>query len=114
LKPRFSTGRQLTLGALGSGTELHYVEVSSAPEAFAYLESLAPERYLVAGKLSIADLAVVSNLVMFHYLGHRIDTRYPKLARYFRAHLDTPVVAETLQHERGIVLQMNLDPVLFN
>ncbi len=85
-----------------------------APEAFEYLESLAPEQYLVAGKLSIADLAVVSNLVMFHYLGHRIDARFPKLNTYFRAHLDTPLVAETLQRERPIVEQMNLDLSLFS
>jgi glutathione S-transferase len=39
------------------------------PEAFGYLESRAPDRFLVGDKLSIADIAVVSNLVVFHYLG---------------------------------------------
>ena len=44
----------------------------AAPDEFTHLEALAPKAHLVADTLSIADLAVVSNLIMFHYLGHRI------------------------------------------
>src|SRR5207244_2293624 len=65
---------------------------TAAPQAFAYLESLAPEgsanAFLVDGRLSVADLAVTSNLVMFHYLGNRLDAaRFPRVAAYFRRQL---------------------------
>ena len=82
----------------------------SAPEAFSHLEQLAPDAHLVGDKLSIADLAVVSNLIMFQYLGHRIDAaRFPKLAAYFQRQLDSPIVFETLQSEKSFVEQMGLD-----
>ncbi|MGE0578237.1 MAG: glutathione S-transferase family protein [Reyranella sp.] len=81
----------------------------AAPEAFGYLESRAPEAFLVGGELSIADLAVVSNLIVFHYLGRRIDDRFPKLQTYFRRHLDSPVLGAALADERPYVAQMGLD-----
>jgi len=83
---------------------------TSGPEAFAYLESQAPGAFLVGGKLSIADLAVVSNLLVFHYLGHRIDpARYPKLAAYFQRHLDSPLLLAALQDEAPFVQNLGLD-----
>jgi glutathione S-transferase len=84
----------------------------SAPDAFAYLEKLAPDTHLVAGALSIADLAVVSNLVMFHYLGHRIHAaRFPRLAAYFLRQLRSPAMVETLAEERPFADSMGLDRV---
>jgi len=80
-----------------------------APEAFAYLEQRKPERFLVGDSLSIADLAVVSNLITFHYLGHRIDAgRFPRLAAYFAAHCDA--LAPVLEMERPFVERAGLDP----
>lgn len=82
----------------------------AAPSAFAHLESRLGAAFLVGDALSIADLSVVSNLLMFHYLGHHIDAaRYPKLARYFRAQLDMPALASTLRDEKPIVQGMGLD-----
>lgn len=82
----------------------------AAPEAFAYLEGLAPERFLVGTALSIADLAVVSNLVLYHYLGYRIDAGcYPKLASYFGVHLKSPALAAAMDDERPFVENMGLD-----
>jgi glutathione S-transferase len=81
-----------------------------APEAFAYLESLAPERFFVGDALTVADLAVVSNLLVFHYLGHRVDgSRHPKLAAYFRRALELAPVAAAVAAERPFVEQMELD-----
>jgi glutathione S-transferase len=80
-----------------------------APEAFAFLEQRISQRFLVGEALSMADLAVVSNLIVFHYLGHRIDAgRYPKLASYFANHRDalTPV----LEVERPFVDEAGLTP----
>ena len=72
------------------------------PEAFSYLEQLGAERFLVGGALSIADLAVVSNLILFHYLGRRIDgQRFPKLAAYFEQHRVS--LAPVLAAERPFV-----------
>lgn len=81
----------------------------AAPEAFAYLESLSPEDSLVGGKLTIADIAVVSNLILFHYLGYRIEPHFPKLNAYFRRHIEEPTLSATLLAERPFVDQMGLD-----
>jgi glutathione S-transferase len=82
----------------------------SGPEAFAWLESLAPKSFLVGDSLSIADLAVVSNLITFQYIGHRIDaSRYPKLAAWFRRHIDSPLMRPVLAAEKASVDQMGLD-----
>ena len=81
----------------------------AAPQAFAYLETLAPKRHLVGAAFSIADLTVVSNLVMFHYLGHQIDPkRYPSLYRYWAEHLEAPWFRTTVENERPFVEAMGL------
>lgn len=83
---------------------------TAVPEAFAYLERLAPRTLLVGEQLTIADLAVVSNLIMFHYLGHRIDAaQYPRLAGYFRRQIDAPVFRDVLQTETAFVDDLGLD-----
>lgn len=61
------------------------------------------------GNETIADLAVVSNLIVFHYLGCRIDTRFPKLYAYFRHQLESPLLKETLAEEKSFADQMGLD-----
>jgi glutathione S-transferase len=81
----------------------------AAPEAFAYLESLSPKDFLVGGKLTIADLAVVSNLILFHYLGHRIEPHFPKLDAYFRRQIEEPTFLAALAEERPFADQMGLD-----
>jgi glutathione S-transferase len=74
------------------------------PQAFGYLELRAPERFLVGGALTIADVAVVSNLLLFHYLGHRIDAAtYPRLAAYFQRHRDSAAFAPVLEAERPFI-----------
>lgn len=89
---------------------VHTASTIAAPEAFAYLERLAPERFFVGDALSIADLAIVSNLIMFHYLGYRIDThRHPKLGAYFARHLSSEVLVPVLEAEREAVETLGLD-----
>jgi glutathione S-transferase len=83
---------------------------SSAPKAFDYLEGLAGGAFLIGDALSIADIAVVSNLLLFNYLGHRIDeVRYPKLTRYFRTQLGSAPLANVLKDEKPVVQSMGLD-----
>lgn len=81
----------------------------AAPEAFTYLESLGPQDFLVGGTLSLADLAVVSNLIMFHYLGCRIDKRFPRLDAYFRRQIASPIFRGIIEAERPFAEQMGLD-----
>jgi glutathione S-transferase len=81
----------------------------SAPEAFGYLESLSPAKFLVGGKLTIADLAVVSNLIVFHYLGRRIEPRFPKLGAYFQRHIESQTLSAMLAEEKPFADQMGLD-----
>ena len=90
---------------------LDHALTTAGPEAFAYLESLSPGNFLVGDSLSIADLAVVSNLLTFHYIGRRIDAaRFPKLAAYFRRHASSPLMQPLLAAEKPFVEQMGLDP----
>ncbi len=81
----------------------------AAPAAFAYLESLGPEAFLVGDAPTIADLAIVSNLIMFHYLGHRIGPAYPRLDAYFHRHLESPLLGAILEAEKPFAAQMGLD-----
>jgi glutathione S-transferase len=86
----------------------------AAPEAFGYLEGQigggAAEGHLVGARLSIADITVVSNLILFHYLGHRIDAkRFPTLAAYFGRHAASPLLQAVLKDETPYALQMGLD-----
>ena len=93
----------------GNQAAIDKAKDEAAPGAFAYLESLEPEGFLIGDKLTIADLAVVSNLILFHYLGYRIGTRFPKLEAYFRRHVGSPVLGAALTEEKPFAEQMGLD-----
>lgn len=80
-----------------------------AQQAFAYLESLAPQEFLVGKSLTIADLAVVSNLINFYYLGQRVDPRFAKLAAYFERHLSSRPIRDALAEEAPFAEQFGLD-----
>jgi glutathione S-transferase len=53
------------------------------PKIFGYLESQVDGKFLVGSALSLADIAVVSNLINYLYLDFSIDpAKYPRLKRY--------------------------------
>jgi glutathione S-transferase len=53
---------------------------------------------------------VPSNLILFHYLGHRIDaSRFPRLHAYFARHIASSLVAQALKEETPYAEQMGLD-----
>jgi glutathione S-transferase len=93
----------------GSQPVIDQAKDKAAPEAFFYLESLSRDGFLVGGKLTIADLAVVSNLILFHYLGYRIEPRFPKLNAYFRRHIEEPALSAVLASKVPFVEQMGFD-----
>jgi glutathione S-transferase len=86
----------------------------AAPEAFAYLEGLSPNGFLIGDRLTIADISVVSNLILFHYLGYRLDLRFPKLAAYFRRQIAEPALKAILADEKPFADQMGLDRSFLN
>ena len=87
----------------------------SLPKVFGYLEASLEGEWLAGDTWSLADAAVASNLINFHYLGYRIDRdSFPKLAKHFRAQLERPSVARAVEGERGAADMMGLDRSFLN
>lgn len=81
----------------------------AVPTVFGYLERSLSGRHLVGDRFTLADAAVASNLINFHYLGHAIDPRFPKLAAYFERIIAHPSIATALKAEQGAAAGMGLD-----
>ena len=83
------------------------------PKVFRTLEAQAAEAqggFLVGDALSLADIAVASNLINYQYLGFAIDRAlYPRLADYARRIAALPVFQEALAAEAPFAAQMGLD-----
>ncbi len=85
------------------------------PEVFGYLDAVSGERFLAGDALSVADLAVMSNLVNMQYIGFTLDReRFPRLAHLFDRVVRIPVVTEALQAEQPVVQQMGLRSEFLN
>jgi glutathione S-transferase len=85
------------------------------PKIFSYLESQIDGQFLVGTGLSLADLAVASNLLTYRYLGCPISPdQYPKLSRYLASILDLDVFRRAIAQERPFVDQMGLDRGFLN
>jgi glutathione S-transferase len=66
--------------------------------------------FLAGPSLSVADLAVTSNLITLHYAGFALDrARYPALAALFDRVLRMREVEAALQDEKPLVQQMGLN-----
>jgi len=80
------------------------------PKVFGYLERTIGGEHLAGGRFGIADIATVSNLINFHYLGYQIEERrFPKLAAYFARQLRNPAIETALRAERPVAAGMGLD-----
>jgi glutathione S-transferase len=80
------------------------------PKVFGYLESALASEYLAGERFSIADIATMSNLINFHYLGHQLDARrFPRLAAYFKRQLQQPSIKTALLAEQEVAGRMGLD-----
>lgn len=76
-------------------------EKNKVPPLFAYLESCLGGDYLVGNSLTLADLAVVNQLVNLHHGGVGIDAaKYPKLAAYYARLTARPSVAGIIAGEK--------------
>jgi glutathione S-transferase len=77
---------------------------------FGYLETALTGPNLAGARFSIADIATMSNLINYHYLGYRLEAaRFPRLARCFASHLQRPTVREALAVEQPMADGMGLD-----
>lgn len=80
------------------------------PDAFGHLDAALRGHYLAGDALSIADIAVTSNLVTYRYLGFDLAReRFPRLAAHFDRVLRSPAMREALQREQPFVDSMSLD-----
>jgi glutathione S-transferase len=83
---------------------------TAQPKIFRYLDSQADGTFLVGATLSLADIAIVSNLINYQYLGFPIDRgRYPRLARYAQGVIGHDVFQRALAEERPFAEKMGLD-----
>jgi glutathione S-transferase len=80
------------------------------PESFGYLDSIAAGREFFVGKtMSIADIAVASNLINYQYLGFDLyRARFPHLAALYDRTVRQPAMREALRREQPAVASMGL------
>ncbi|MBC8027138.1 MAG: glutathione S-transferase family protein [Steroidobacteraceae bacterium] len=82
----------------------------AVPESFGHLDAALRGDYLAGHALSIADIAVASNLVTYRYLGFDLyRDRFPRLAAHFDRVLRHPAMRAALQREQPFVDSMGLD-----
>lgn len=90
--------------------EMDRILLHEMPKVFGYIESQLNGDYLVDGELSVADIALTSNLINYHYLGFEVDgNRYPKLKAYFARLIRRPSFAKALAAEKSFAEGMGLD-----
>jgi glutathione S-transferase len=82
----------------------------SAPEAFGYLDSMAGDGFLVGASMTMADVAVMSNLVTLSYIGFGAELQgFPRLTALFDRVVGQPSMRTALQAEVASVQAMGLD-----
>jgi glutathione S-transferase len=87
------------------------VLAQALPEVFGYLDTVAGDGFLVGPQMTIADVAVISNLITFQYIGFALDRGcYPRLAGLFDRVIVQPAMRQALQQEQEVVRTMGLDP----
>jgi glutathione S-transferase len=100
-------------GVAADPAKIEAVLTQAVPEAFGHLDRAAGENFFIGKTLSMADIAVASNLVTYQYIGFDLYRgRYPRLAALFERVLEQPAMHEALRREKGIVESMGLRQVL--
>ena len=83
---------------------------NAQPRIFGYLESQIDGRFLVGDAMTLADIAIVSNIIVYQYIGYKLDAAaYPKLSRYVRGIAGHDAFRKALEDERPFVANMGLD-----
>jgi glutathione S-transferase len=85
------------------------VRMNVQPKILGYLDRQITGKFLVGDAMTLADIAIVSNFIVYQYLGFEIDAgQYPKLARYLREIAATPAFQRALADEKPFADQMGL------
>jgi len=85
------------------------------PKILSYLESQIDGKYLVGNAMTLADIAIVSNFIVYQYIGYKLDAaKYPKLARYVKDIAATEAFGKALDDEKPFVANMGLDRSFLN
>ena len=80
------------------------------PRILGYLDRQIDAQYLVGDTLTLGDIAIVSNFIVYQYMGYGIDAgAYPRLARYLKEIAATDAFAKALDAEKPFVANMGLD-----
>jgi glutathione S-transferase len=80
------------------------------PKVMSYLESQIDGKYLVGNTLTLADIAIVSNFIVYQYIGYKLDAAtYPKLVKYVKDIAATEAYGKALDDEKPFVANMGLD-----
>jgi glutathione S-transferase len=81
----------------------------AVPETFGYLDSIAGKDFLVGKTMSIADIAVASNLTTYQYIGFDLyPVRFPRLAALYDRIVRHLTMREALRREKPVVTSMGL------
>ncbi len=105
--------RVLGPGVFGQPTDESVVEAilrDKTPRTFGVLEAQAKDGRLSASRMSLADIAVASNLVNFSYLGFALDG-YPRLSSFLSGAISHPAFAAAVSAEKPFAEQMGLKPI---
>jgi len=80
------------------------------PSIFGYLESQIDGQFLVGDAMTLADIAIASNFIVYQYIGYNVDVaRYPKLGKYLRGVAENEAFGKALDNEKPFVATMGLD-----
>jgi glutathione S-transferase len=80
------------------------------PKILGYLESQIGGRFLVGTTMTLADIAIVSNFIVYQYIGYKLDAaKYPKLVKYIKDIAATDAYRKALDDEKPFVANMGLD-----
>jgi glutathione S-transferase len=97
---------------LNKGTDQSVIDgllATAQPKIFEYLEGQMSGSFLVGNSLTLADIAIASNLINYQYLGFVIGKdKYPKLARYAAGIITRDPLKQALANEQPFAEQMGL------
>jgi glutathione S-transferase len=80
------------------------------PKILNYLNAQIDGKFLVGNELTLADIAIVSNFIVYQYMGYKIDTaKYPKFSKYLKEIAASDAYRRALDGEKPFVANMGLD-----
>jgi glutathione S-transferase len=90
----------------------------AVPRVFGYLDRTIGEGFVAGTRLTVADVAILSNLVTYRYIGFPLDRKlYPRLSAFFERTVGHRSVRQALHAEQPVAESMGLnraflDPLL--